>query len=130
MGIIEADMSQRREPMRTGNETSGATARSLSVPQARTPMRVLEDLMGYTEDYGLEIQRLGWGDHPFQLVCRGHMSGITPDFLFEVMGNGWRILSIRVNPEKPLEVEMCVDIAPDYTPPATTPQLGGGVHTE
>ena len=116
--------------MQTGNETSGATARSLSVPQARTPMRVLEDLMGYTVDYGLEIQRLGWGDHPFQLVCRGHMSGVTPDFLFEAMGNGWRILSIRVNPEKPLEVEMCVDIAPDYTLPATTPQLGGGVHTE
>jgi len=60
-------------------------------------------------------------------VCRGRMSGVTPDFLFDAMRNGWRILSIRVNPEKPLEVEMCVDVAPDYTSPAT-PQLGGGVH--
>ena len=113
-------MSQQRrerEPMQTGNDTSGATARSQGAPQARTPMRVLGDLIEYTRDYDLEIQRLSWGDHPFQLVCKGHMNGITPDFLFKVMGNGWHILSIRVNPEKPLEVEMYVDIVPDYTPP-------------
>ena len=98
-------------------DSGGATARSQGAPQARTPMRVLEDLIGYTQSYDLEIQSLNWGDHPFRLVCKGHMSKITPDFLFEAMRNGWHILSIRVNPEKPLEVEMCVDIAPDYTPP-------------
>ena len=108
-------------------DTGGASGSALSVPQVE-PMGVLQDLIDFTQDYGLVIQSLNWGDHPFQLVCKGHMSGITPDFLFEAMRNGWRILSIRVNPEKPLEVEMCVDIAPDYTP--NTPQLGGGVHTK
>jgi len=100
----------------------------LSVPQAHTPMRVLEDLIEYTQDHDLEIQRLNWGGRPFQLVCKGRMSRITPSFLFKVMGNGWHILSIRVDPEKPLGVEMFVDIVLDYTP--TTPQPSGGTGRE
>jgi hypothetical protein len=110
-------VSQQRQPMQTGSDTSGATAQSQGAPQARTPMRVLQDLIQYTQDYDLEIQRLNWGDPPFRLVCKGHMSKLPPDFLFKVMRNGWHILSIKVNPEKPLEVEMSVDIVPDYTPP-------------
>jgi len=128
MGIIEADMSQRREPMQTGNETSGATARSLSVPQARTPMRVLVDLIEYTQDYGLGIQRLDGGDRPFRLVCKGYMSKITQSFIDKVAENGWHILSITADPKMPLEVEMFVDILPDYTP--TTPQPSGGTGRE
>lgn len=107
----------------TAQTANSVTGSAKSVPQARTPMRVLQDLIDYTQDYGLEIQRLDWGDRPFQLVCKGRMSGITPSFLFKVMGNGWHILSIRVNPEKPLGVEMFVDIVLDYTP--TLNKVGG-----
>jgi len=116
-----------KEKIFLGAGSGGASGSAQSVPQARTPMRVLQDLIDYTKDYDLEIQRLDWGDRPFQLVCKGYMGKVTPDFLFKVAEKGWHILSIRVNPEKPLEVEMFVDIVPDYTP---TTQLSGGTGRE
>jgi hypothetical protein len=119
------------QPTQTGNGTSGATARSQGAPQTRTPMRVLVDLIEYTQDYGLEIQRLDGGDRPFRLVCKGHMSKITQSFIDKVAEKGWHILSITADPKKPLEVEMFVDIVPDYTP-TTQPSGGkeGGVHSD
>jgi hypothetical protein len=121
------------QPMQTGSDTSGATAQSQGAPQARTPMRVLEDLVEFTLFHGLQIQALrrGWvrpilrvvggGEYPI-LVCDGRMHKITQYFINKVAERGWMIVSITAGPQGTLEVELRVDIALDDT---SATQLGG-----
>ena len=118
-------MSQRREPMQTGNETSGATARSLSVPQARTPMRVLEDLVKFTLFHDLQIQKLNGGHRILWL--EGYMCRIDQYFIDEVKKRGWDILEITAGPQGMLEVMLWVEVALDDT---LATQPSGGVHSD
>jgi len=113
IGIIVENMSQQRKTTQT--DTGGASGSALSVPQVE-PMGVLQDLIDYTQDYGLVIQSLSWGDRSFRLVCKGYMGKITQSFIDKVAEKGWHILAITADPKKPLEVEMFVDITLDYTP--------------
>jgi len=120
------DVSQQeREPMQTDSDTSGATAQSQSVPQAHTPMRVLEDLIEYTQDYGLQIKVLIGG--PRTLWLKGYMYEVNQCFINMVAEKGWHILAITADPQGALEVSLIVKVAPDNTPTTQPNVRKGGV---
>jgi len=111
--------------MQTGNDTSGATARSQGAPQARTPRRVLEDLVKFTLFHDLQIQKLNGGYRILWL--HGYMYRIDQYFINEVKKRGWDILEITAGPQGTLEVMLWVEIAPDNTPTIQPNERKGGV---
>jgi hypothetical protein len=108
-----------------GTNTSGATARSQGEPQARTPMRVLEDLIDYTQHYDLQIKVLIGG--PRALWLKGYMYEVNQSFIDKVAEKGWRILAITADPQGVLEVSLIVKVAPDNTPTTQPNVRKGGV---
>jgi hypothetical protein len=108
---VVTNMSQT---IQIGSGSSGATAKSQSAPQARTPLRVILDLVTYTI-HGLQIQQLQVEQGTLRL--QGNMRLITEDFLKEVTRRGWVIHEIRVSPQYALlEVVMVTNMLDNDTP--------------